>query len=75
MSSGSENTGAGAPESAANSVLQAAEAGLQLVETQVSEERQGAPAQPFEHLTRVLEDGSLTVPKLATRQLADVVAC
>jgi len=51
-----------------NSLLQAAEADLQLVGTELSEERKSAQAQPFEHLTRVPEDGSVTMPKLATRQ-------
>src|SRR5260370_29551964 len=34
-----------------NSLLQAAEAGLQLVGTELSEERKGAQAEPFEHVT------------------------
>src|SRR5262249_55132672 len=34
-----------------NDLLQAAEAGLQLVRSEVSEERMGAQAQPFEHVT------------------------
>src|SRR6266702_8708865 len=34
-----------------NSLLQAAEAGLQLVGTELSEERKGPQAQPFEHVT------------------------
>ena len=33
-----------------NSLLQAAEAGLQLVGTEVSEERKGTQAQPLEHV-------------------------
>src|SRR6266567_4991534 len=34
-----------------SSLLQAAEAGLQLAGTELSEERKGAQAQPFEHVT------------------------
>jgi hypothetical protein len=55
-----------------NSLLQAAEAGLQLAGSEQSEGRMGAQAQPFEHVTAGAEDGSVTLPKPATRQPADV---
>lgn len=50
LSSGSGNTGAGCAGICGNSLLQAAEAGLQLVATELSEERKGAQAQPFEQV-------------------------